>query len=48
MSKQQFIECLDKILQDINDCNTLFGGDFRQVAPIVPNEQRKKLLMQVF
>ena len=26
MSKRQCIECLDKMLQDINDYNTLFGG----------------------
>ncbi|KAH7546598.1 hypothetical protein FEM48_Zijuj01G0218100 [Ziziphus jujuba var. spinosa] len=47
MVKKEAIESLDKMLQDINECDLLFGGkvvvfggDFRQVIPVVPKEQR--------
>ncbi|XP_060676507.1 uncharacterized protein LOC132805445 [Ziziphus jujuba] len=43
MVKKEAIESLDKMLQDINECDLLFGGkvvvfggDFRQVLPVVP------------
>ena len=50
MSKQQCIECLDKMLQYINNCNTLFGGKvvvhgeiFCQVTPIVPKGTKEEI-----
>ena len=43
ISKRQYIESLDKIIQDINDWDTLFGnkvvvpcGDFHQVTLVIP------------
>jgi hypothetical protein len=43
MRKRQAVETLDRSLQDIMDCDepfggkvVLFGGDFRQVLPVVP------------
>ena len=51
MSKRQYIESLEKILQDINDCDTLFGGkvvvldgDFRQVTLIFHQKWLKCLV----
>ncbi|KAJ3705565.1 hypothetical protein LUZ61_009270 [Rhynchospora tenuis] len=42
MSKRQAIEALDRTLQDVTDCRQpfggkiiIFGGDFRQVLPVV-------------
>jgi hypothetical protein len=47
MTKRQAVETLDRSLQDIMDCNepfggkvVVFGGDFRQVLPIVPRGTR--------
>jgi hypothetical protein len=43
MSKRQFVEMLDRSLQDITGSELpfsgklmVFGGDFRQVLPVVP------------
>jgi hypothetical protein len=43
MTKRQAVETLARSLQDIMDCNepfggkvVVFGGDFRQVLPVVP------------
>jgi hypothetical protein len=43
MIKRQFVEMLDRSLQDIMGCELpfsgkvmVFGGDFRQVLPVVP------------
>lgn len=51
MLKWQSIECLDKMLQDINDCNILFGGkviivggDFQQILPIVLKWTREEII----
>jgi hypothetical protein len=45
--KKQTIEALDQILQDVNESNlpfggkvVVFGGDFRQVLPVVPKATR--------
>src|SRR5947209_3278652 len=44
MSNKACIECANKLMQDITGCSEPFGGkvvvalgDFRQVAPVVPN-----------
>lgn len=51
MLKWQSIECLDKMLQDINDSNILFGGkviivggDFQQILPIVLKWTREEII----
>jgi ATP-dependent DNA helicase PIF1 len=43
MTKRQFVETLDSCLQDIMGCELpfggkvmMFGGDFKQVRPVVP------------
>jgi hypothetical protein len=43
MIKRQFVETLDRSLQDVMGCELpfggkvmVFGGDFRQVLPVVP------------
>jgi hypothetical protein len=50
MTKRQVVETLDKTLQDIMGCNQhfggkvmLFGGDFRQVLPIVVRGTRAQI-----
>ncbi|TVU21988.1 hypothetical protein EJB05_31660, partial [Eragrostis curvula] len=50
MTKRQSIECLDKSLQDIMGCDEpfggkimVFGGDFRQVLPVVPRGTRAQI-----
>jgi hypothetical protein len=50
MTKRQAVETLDRSLQDIMDCNepfggkvVVFGGDFRQVLPIVPRGTRAQI-----
>ncbi|KAL0297951.1 UNVERIFIED_CONTAM: hypothetical protein Sangu_2462800 [Sesamum angustifolium] len=42
MARRQIIEALDDILQDLTDCDNpfggkvvVFGGDYRQIAPVV-------------
>ena len=51
MMRKESIESLDKTLQDINNCNTLFGGkvivfggDFRQVLPVVPKASKEEVI----
>ncbi|XP_060667916.1 uncharacterized protein LOC132799625 [Ziziphus jujuba] len=51
MVKKEAIESLDKMLQDINECDLLFGGkvvvfcgDFRQVLPVVPKGTREEVI----
>jgi hypothetical protein len=50
MTKRQVVETLDRTLQDIMDCNesfggkvVVFGGDFRQVLPVVPHGTRAQI-----
>ncbi|TVU02823.1 hypothetical protein EJB05_51671, partial [Eragrostis curvula] len=50
MTKRQSIECLDRSLQDIMGCDEpfggkimVFGGDFRQVLPMVSRETRAQI-----
>ena len=47
MTKRQAVETLDRSLQDIMDCSlpfggkvVVFGGDFRQVLPVVTRGTR--------
>ncbi|KAG7984548.1 hypothetical protein I3843_04G165900 [Carya illinoinensis] len=49
MSKKESIEALDKMLKDINDSELsfggkviVFGGDFRQILPVVPKGTRQQ------
>ncbi|KAM6547757.1 hypothetical protein CsatB_019433 [Cannabis sativa] len=49
MTRKQHIEALDKMLRDINDSDTpfggkviIFGGDFRQVLPVVRKGTRQE------
>jgi ATP-dependent DNA helicase PIF1 len=51
MSKRQAIEALDRTLQDITGCDQLFGGkvivfggDFRQVLPVVRRGTRAEII----
>ena len=51
MRKRQVVETLDRTLQDIMVCNQpfggkvmLFGGDFRQVLPIVTRGTRAQII----
>jgi ATP-dependent DNA helicase PIF1 len=51
MVRRQAIEALDKTLQDVTGCNQLFGGkivvfggDFRQVLPVVRRGTRAKVV----
>jgi ATP-dependent DNA helicase PIF1 len=51
MSKWQFVETLDRSMQDIMGCELpfggkvmVFGGDFRQVLPIVPRGTRAQIM----
>ncbi|KAG7992318.1 hypothetical protein I3843_02G121700 [Carya illinoinensis] len=48
MSRKESIEALDKMLKDINDSELsfggkviIFGGDFRQIIPVVPKGTRQ-------
>ena len=50
MTKRQAIGALDRSLRDIMGCDTpfggkvmLFGGDFRQVLPVVPRGTRAQI-----
>jgi hypothetical protein len=50
MTKRQAVETLDRTLQDITCCKQLFGGkvmlfggDFRQVLPVVPRGTRAQI-----
>ncbi|KAL6873859.1 hypothetical protein ACP4OV_013941 [Aristida adscensionis] len=50
MTKRQAVETLDRSLQDIMDCNLpfggkvmVFGGDFRQVLPVVTRGTRAQI-----
>jgi hypothetical protein len=50
MTKRQSDETLDRSLQDIMGCDlpfcgkvTVFGGDFRQVLPVVPRGTRAQI-----
>ena len=47
----QAIEALDVMLQDIYECNlpfggkvVVFGGDFRQVLPLVPRGRKEEII----
>ncbi|KAG7958907.1 hypothetical protein I3843_10G043700 [Carya illinoinensis] len=49
MSRKESIEALDKMLKDINDSELsfgrkviVFGGDFRQILPVVPKGTRQQ------
>ncbi|GLT72837.1 hypothetical protein SLA2020_447360 [Shorea laevis] len=49
MAKKQTIEALDQMLQDVNESDlpfggkvVVFGGDFRQVLPVVPKATRQE------
>jgi hypothetical protein len=51
MTKRQAVETLDRTLQDIMGCNQpfggkvmLFGGDFRQVLPVVTRGTRAQII----
>ena len=51
MARRQAIEALNKLLQDINEsalpfgCKVVvFGGDFRQVLPVVPKASREETI----
>lgn len=51
MSKRQTIEAFDKLLQDVTECSlpfggkvVVFGGDFRQVLPVVPRATRQEII----
>ncbi|KAL5564428.1 hypothetical protein UlMin_027592 [Ulmus minor] len=51
MTNKRAIEAVDIMLQDINDCNLLFGGkviifggDFRQVLPVVPQATKEEVI----
>ena len=50
MTKRQCVECLDRSLLDVMECDLPFGGkvmvfwgDFRQVLPIVPRGSRAQV-----
>ena len=50
MTKRQAVEALDRSLRDIMGCDMpfggkvmLFGGDFRQVLPVVPRGTRAQI-----
>jgi ATP-dependent DNA helicase PIF1 len=50
MTKRQSVEMLDRSLQDIMRCELpfgrkmmVFGGDFRQVLPVVPQGTRVQI-----
>jgi ATP-dependent DNA helicase PIF1 len=50
MTRRQAVECLDRSLQDIMNCSLpfggkvmVFGGDFRQVLPVVPRGTRAQV-----
>lgn len=50
MTKRQAVEALDRSLRDIMGCDMpfggkvmLFGGDFRQVLPVVPHGTRAQI-----
>jgi ATP-dependent DNA helicase PIF1 len=51
MTKRQAAEALDRTLRDITDCNMpfggrvmVFGGDFRQVLPVVRRGTRAQIV----
>jgi ATP-dependent DNA helicase PIF1 len=51
MTKRQSVEMLDRSLQDIMGCELpfcgkvmVFGGDFRQVLPIVPRGTKAQIM----
>ena len=51
MTKRQAVETLDRTLQDIMGCNQpfggkvmLFGGDFKQVLPVVTQGTRARII----
>ncbi|KAH7546812.1 hypothetical protein FEM48_Zijuj01G0240800 [Ziziphus jujuba var. spinosa] len=55
MVKKEAIESLNKMLQDINECDLLFGGkvvvfggDFRQVLPVVPKDKSQQDIHEDF
>jgi hypothetical protein len=50
MTKRQSVETLDRSLQNIMGCELsfgrkvmVFGGDFRQVLPVVPRGTREQI-----
>ncbi|KAM6543360.1 hypothetical protein CsatB_007807 [Cannabis sativa] len=54
MTRKQHIETLDKMLRDINDSDTpfggkviIFGGDFRQVLPVVRKGTRQEQVIAI-
>ncbi|KAL5563724.1 hypothetical protein UlMin_033471 [Ulmus minor] len=51
MINKRAIEVVDIMLQDINECNLpfggkiiIFGGDFRQVLPVVPRATKEEVI----
>ena len=51
MINKQAIEALDLMLQDINDSNLpfggkvmVFGGDFRQVLPVISKARKEEII----
>ena len=51
MINKQAIEALDRMLQDVNDSKSPFGGkvivfsgDFRQVLPVIPKSKRDDII----
>ena len=51
MTKRQAVEALDRSLQDITGCGSkfggkviVFGGDFRQVLPVVRRGTRAQIV----
>lgn len=55
MARNTVVHALDAMLRDITDCSTpfggkvvVFGGDFRQIAPVVPNGQMDNMIVASF
>ena len=51
MMNKQVVESLDNIMQDINECDLpfggkviVFGGDFRQILPVIPRGNKEEII----